>query len=194
MSDKSVPSAVNVPQAIQTENSINGLPDSLIPSTGDKLGLSVNNAIQSQEDLDLMSGSHIEPVHYSEHCTSSTHVESVSYSDSCMDGNNMKSVSYADNSTNTQNESISYSDSCTNSSNIESVSYTDHCSFSGTQDSVVLEIMAPAGDLASTTADENPSFSLMDQESTSLQDKCDRSEECVESLTILEFMLDNVTD
>lgn len=77
------------------------------------------------------------------------------------------------------------------SNHVESMAYSDNCTFSRSEDSVVLEVMAPSADIATTTS-QRSSLSLMDQHA--LQKKNDKQEHCMESLNILEFMLDNVTD
>lgn len=77
------------------------------------------------------------------------------------------------------------------SSHVETVSYSDHCTFSRSGDSVVLEVMAPGGDISAPSSSQRSSVSFMDQDT--LQKKTDKQEQCTDSLTILEFMSDNVT-
>ncbi|XP_071545418.1 uncharacterized protein [Panulirus ornatus] len=75
---------------------------------------------------------------------------------------------------------------------VDSVSYSNHCTFPRSENSVVLEVMAPDGDISTQSSNQRSGISLMDQDT--LQKKTEKQEQCMESLNILEFMLDNVTD
>nr|XP_045599778.1 myoneurin-like isoform X2 [Procambarus clarkii] len=77
------------------------------------------------------------------------------------------------------------------STHVETMSYSNNCAFSRSEESV-LEVMAPSGDIPGAATTNQSGMSLMAQET--LQKKSIKQEHCMESLNILEFMLDNVTD
>lgn len=72
---------------------------------------------------------------------------------------------------------------------VQAMSYSQHCAFARTDD-VVLEDSVTVGEMSSSSSGHGSNL-LLDEEET--QKKNEKQEQCMESLNILEFMLDNVT-
>ncbi|XP_042209180.1 myoneurin-like isoform X2 [Homarus americanus] len=66
--DKTNSSDVNESQHLQTENSISALENNLITHSHHKLRLSVNDPVQDEGNLDLVSSSHVDTMSYSDSC------------------------------------------------------------------------------------------------------------------------------
>ncbi|XP_037793300.1 zinc finger protein ZFAT-like [Penaeus monodon] len=74
-------------------------------------------------------------------------------------------------------------------SHVQAMSYSQHCSFARTDD-VVLEDNVTVGEMSSSSNGHGSNLLLDEEES---QKKNEKQEQCMESLNILDFMLDNVT-